>query len=77
MIAMTVHAVVTGLQGLGAILGALVSIGAFIHFVVIRPLRHFLRNEVVANLVEIRDNLKDVEHRLVDHVENHPHTSHR
>jgi hypothetical protein len=60
------HQFLAALQGLGAALGALVSIGVFVHLVIVRPLRHFLRNEVVQELVAIRTE-------LAAHVGDHTH----
>jgi uncharacterized membrane-anchored protein YhcB (DUF1043 family) len=64
------HTFITGLSAVGAILGALVSIGIFVHFVVIRPMRHFLRNEIVNELVGIREGLAAQQEQLQAHIGN-------
>jgi hypothetical protein len=41
----------------GAIAGSLSALGLFAHYAIVRPLRGFLRREIVGNLVEIKTAL--------------------
>lgn len=54
---MTIHELVTALKELGAVAAALTAIGGVLWWVAWRPFKTLLRNEVVANLVGIRDSV--------------------
>lgn len=77
---MTVQQLVNGVVYAGTVAGALSGIGVFLHFAVVRPVRGFLRREIVANLVEIKaaldgnaDTLEGLGRRLDDHIINGGH----
>lgn len=72
---MTVHELLNGVIYAGALAGALVAILGFLHFALVRPMRVFLRKEIVGSLVDIRDAVKsstaameNLEHQLQAHV---------
>jgi len=52
---MTVHELLNGVIYAGVLAGALTGIGTFLHFAAVRPMRSFLRKEIVGSLVEIRE----------------------
>lgn len=80
---MTVAQLLHGIVTAGVVAGALASIGLVIHWVLVRPLRNMLRNEIVGHLVSIKENLKehttslgDLEERLAEHINNHEGVGH-
>ena len=61
---------------IGAVAGALAAIGLLIHSAIVRPLRKFLRNEIVGSLVDIKDavdNLSEetsgLKQKVTDHIQ--------
>lgn len=65
----TIEQIGHGVIYAGTLAAALTGIGAFIHFALIRPLRNFLRKEIVNNLVDIKDALEQTSNRLEDHID--------
>ena len=72
---MTIQELLNGVIYAGTLAGALAAILAFLHFAVVRPMRAFLRKEIVGSLVDIKDAielsttaLEGREHRLQEHV---------
>ncbi len=53
---------------LGTIAGAVTGIGACIHFAVVKPLRKFLRREIVENLVEMNQSMMRLEVKMTEHI---------
>lgn len=77
---MTVHELLNGVIYAGVLAGALTGIGTFLHFAAVRPMRSFLRKEIVENLVEIKDAVEtntqvtdDLRYKLEDHINNGGH----
>lgn len=77
---MTVHDLLNGVIYAGALAGSLSGIGVFMHFAMVRPMRRFLRNEIVASLVDIKDavdkNTVSTDYladKLEDHIANGGH----
>lgn len=70
---MTIQQFLNGIIYVGSVLGAITVIGVFGHFAFVRPLRLFLRAEIVDTLVGIRKDLKALDTRLHDHIENDEH----
>lgn len=77
---MTIHELLNGVIYAGVLAGALTGIGTFLHFAAVRPLRKFLRNEIVENLVEIKEAVEantsvtdELKHKLEDHINNGGH----
>lgn len=72
---MTVQELLNGVIYAGALAGALVAILGFLHFALVRPMRGFLRKEIVGSLVDIKDAIElstsameTLERRLQEHV---------
>lgn len=72
---MTVEQITNGVVYVGTVAGALSGIGLFLHYAMVRPLRGFLRREIVANLVDISHKLdantsetQALGQRLTDHL---------
>lgn len=83
MTGITVEQVGHGVIYAGTLAAALTGIGAFLHFALVRPMRGFLRKEIVGNLVEIKDALEQntseteaLKHMLEDHIANGGHLTH-
>ena len=55
---MTIQELLNGVIYAGTLAGALAAILAFLHFAVVRPMRSFLRKEIVGSLVDIKDALE-------------------
>lgn len=55
---MSVQELMNGVIYVGTVVGAITGLGAAFHFAILRPFRKFLRNEIVSNLVEIKDGLE-------------------
>jgi len=80
---MTIQELLNGVIYSGTLAGALVAILGFLHFAMVRPLRNFLRREVVGGLTDIKDaveinttTLENLQGRLDDHISNGGHLSH-
>lgn len=80
---MTVHQLLNGVIYAGALTGAVSGIGVFAHFAFVRPVRSFLRREIVGSLVDIKDAVErsttavsSLETKLEEHIANggHLHT---
>jgi hypothetical protein len=70
-----VHQLLNGIIYAGAVFGALTVIGTCLHFGVLRPMRSFLRQEIVQSLVDIKDAVlltttatQILERKLDDHI---------
>ena len=80
---MTVEELLNGVVYAGTLAGSTVAILAFLHFAVVRPMKSFLRKEIVGSLVEIKDavevnttTVEGLQHKLDDHINNGGHLSH-
>jgi hypothetical protein len=73
MDAITLKELVDGVQIVAVFCGSLLSIFAFFHFALVKPIKKFLQNEIVANLVEINKSLQDNTSKLDDHIANGGH----
>lgn len=67
---------VNGLQVVAVFCGSLLSIFAFFHFALVKPMKTFLRREIVENLVDINKSIQDNTSKLDDHIANGGHTRH-
>lgn len=56
------------LATIGTIAGGMTGIGALVHFAFVRPLRKFLRREIVENLVEINSSVNRLEIKMTEHM---------
>jgi len=73
---MTVHQFLNGIIYAGALAGALSGIALFFHYAAVRPLRGFLRREIVSSLVDIKEaveKLSNLEDKLDEHIQNGGH----
>lgn len=77
---MTVGELLNGVIYAGTLAGAMGGIGVFLHFAAVRPMRAFLRKEIVGSLVEIREAVEtntqstdDLARKLEDHIANGGH----
>lgn len=77
---MKVHDLLNGVIYAGALTGALSGIGVFLHFAVVRPMRGFLRNEIVSSIKDVRDAVEkntdstdELSRKLSDHIANGGH----
>jgi hypothetical protein len=73
MDAITLKELLDGIQVVAVFCGSLLSIVAFFHFALVRPIKGFLQREVVSNLVEINKSIQDDMSRLDDHIANGGH----
>jgi hypothetical protein len=80
---MTVQELLNGVIYTGALAAAIVSILGLLHFGLVRPMRNFLRREIVGSLDDIKDALEintttveGLESRLNDHIASGGHLSH-
>lgn len=71
----TLQELLNGVIYMGTLAGALAGIGLLLNWTVVRPLRGFLRGEIVAELVSIKDALEDntttnamLQRQLHDHI---------
>lgn len=80
----TIADLIAGVIYTGTLTAALTGIGAFMHFAVVRPMRSFLRKEIVGSLTDIKDavnnstqTINDLDARLTQHITNggHMHTA--
>jgi hypothetical protein len=62
-----------GIQVIAVFCGSLLSIVAFFHFALVRPIKRFLQREVVANLVDINNSIQANTSKLDDHIANGGH----
>ena len=72
---MTIQELLNGVIYASTLADALAAILAFLHFAVVRPMRAFLRKEIVGSLVDIKDAVQSsttameaLEHQLQNHV---------
>ncbi len=75
---MTIHQFLDGVIYSGSIAGALAALGILGHYVIVRPLRALVEDQITAHLVEIKDvlesqasGLAELDTRLQEHVRNH------
>ena len=80
---MTVQELLNGVIYAGALAAAVASIFGLLHFALVRPMRSFLRKEIVGSLTDIKDavefNTNTVEGlnaKLDDHINHGGHLSH-
>lgn len=73
MATISVQDLMNGIQVLAVFCGSLLSIFAFFHFAVVKPMKTFLRKEIVANLVDINNSLQENTKKLDDHIANGGH----
>jgi hypothetical protein len=80
---MTVQELLNGVIYTGALAAAIVSILGLLHFGLVRPMRSFLRREIVGSLDDIKNALElntttveGLEGRLNDHITNGGHLHH-
>lgn len=73
---MTINQFLNGIIYVGTLVAAVMGIGAFAHFLIIKPIRGFLRKEIVANLVKITEAIElshksfaELDSRLSDHID--------
>lgn len=66
----------------GGLAAAITAIGVLLHFCIVRPVRAFVRREIVGELVGIKDALiestrvaEQVQQKLEDHIANGGHVS--
>lgn len=64
---------INGLQVVAVFCGSLLSIFAFFHFALVKPIKTFLQREIVANLVDINKSIQDNTSKLDDHIANGGH----
>lgn len=76
MDAITLKQLIDGVQIVAVFCGSLLSIFAFFHFALVKPIKKFLQNEIVANLVEINKSLQENTSKLDDHIANGGHIRH-
>lgn len=79
---MTVHQLLNGVIYMGAVAGSVTALGVFLHFVAVRPMRAFLRKEIVQSLTDINTSIKksttavtSLEEKLEEHISNGGHHS--
>lgn len=77
---MTIREFLNGVIYTGTVVGALTGIGVFIHFAIVRPMRAFLRKEIVGSLVDIKEAVEhntkstdDLSLKLDEHIANGGH----
>lgn len=77
---MTVQELLNGVVYTGTLAGAIVAIFGLLHFALVRPMRSFLRKEIVGSLVDIKDAVElnttmteSLEHKLEAHIANGGH----
>jgi hypothetical protein len=73
MDAITVQQLVNGVQIVAVFCGSLLSIFAFFHFALVKPIKKFLQNEIVSNLVDINHSIQENTSKLDDHIANGGH----
>jgi hypothetical protein len=80
---MTIQELLNGVIYAGTLASAVAAIMGLLHFGLVRPLRNFLRSEIVDGLTDIRHAVElltqgtdDVRRRLDDHIEHGGHLSH-
>lgn len=80
---MTIQELLNGVIYAGTLSGAVAAIMGLLHFGLVRPLRNFLRSEVVDGLTDIKTAVElltqgtdDVRRRLDDHIANGGHLNH-
>jgi hypothetical protein len=73
MDAITLKELIDGIQVVAVFCGSLLSIVAFFHFALVRPIKRFLQREVVANLVDINNSIQANTSKLDDHIANGGH----
>lgn len=78
---MTVSDFFNGVVYAGGLTTSVVGIFAFAQFVIVKPIRNFLRKEIVANLTSIKAAIEvntrvtqDLDDRLTQHISNGGHT---
>jgi hypothetical protein len=76
MDAITLKQLIDGIQIVAVFCGSLLSIFAFFHFALVKPIKNFLTKEIVSNLVEINKSLQDNTSKLDDHIANGGHIRH-
>lgn len=77
---MTIQELLNGVIYAGTLAGAIAAIFALMHFSLVRPMRNFLRSEIVDGLTDIKHAVElltqgtdDVRRRLDDHIANGGH----
>jgi hypothetical protein len=79
----TIHQFLNGVLYTGAVAGALAAIGLILNICVVRPVRGFLRKEIVSSLVDIKESVDRstiataaLDHKVELHIANgtHAHT---
>ena len=80
---MTIQELLNGVIYTGTLAGACVAIFGLLHFALVRPIRSFLRREVVGGLTDIKDavelnttTVEGLEQKLAAHINNGGHLSH-
>jgi hypothetical protein len=64
---------VNGVQIVAVFCGSILSIFAFFHFALVRPIKSFLQREIVTNLVDINNSIQENSRKLDDHIANGGH----
>jgi hypothetical protein len=80
---MTVQELLNGVVYTGTLAGAIVAIFGLLHFALVRPMRSFLRKEIVGSLTEIKDavefnttTVEGLNAKLDDHIAHGGHLGH-
>lgn len=80
---MTVEELLNGVIYAGTLAGAIGAVLGLLHFGLVRPLRNFLRSEIVDSLTEIKEAVEintsstdETRKRLDDHIANGGHIHH-
>lgn len=56
------------IEAVGAFLGSITAIGLFIHYLVVRPLRGFLRKEIAAPLNDMISKFEHLDSKVIEHM---------
>lgn len=69
----TLKELIDGVQVVAIFCGSVLSIFAFFHFALVKPIKGFLQREIVANLIDINKSIQDNTSKLDDHIANGGH----
>lgn len=77
---LTIEQLLHGVIYAGGLAAAITAIGVLLHYLVVRPVRGFIRREIVGALVDIKDAMTEntrvtniLSHKLDDHINNGGH----
>lgn len=66
---MTMRQFLNGVIYAGSVAAALMGIGAFLHFAVVRPMRNFLRNEIGGAIKQTTEAVEALSRKLNGHLD--------